>query len=182
MKILEAGLDGIKIFEPDVFGDSRGFFMETWQEQRYTAAGAIGHFVQDNVAFSKRGVLRGLHYQFPNPQAKLVYALYGEVFDVAVDIRKGSPTFGKWASVILSAENRRQVYIPPGFAHGYYVLSKRALVAYKCDDYYSSRAEHSIFWNDGDIGVQWPSQNPVVSEKDAKAPRLAQLDKSHLPE
>lgn len=172
MKVLETKLPGVLIIEPDVHGDARGFFMETWQKERYAQYGLPTNFVQDNLSFSHKGVLRGLHYQDPNPQGKLVYVLQGEVFDVAVDIRRGSPTFGQWVGVTLSSENKRQLYIPEGFAHGFCVTSETALFAYKCTDYYNPQAEHGIIWNDPDIGIEWPVKKPILSEKDKECSLL----------
>ena len=175
MKAIETKIAGVLIIEPDVHGDARGFFLETGQQERYAAYGLPAHFVQDNLSFSRRGVLRGLHYQDPNPQGKLVYVLQGEVFDVAVDIRRDSPTFGQWVGVTLSGENKRQFYIPPGLAHGFCVTSETALFTYKCTDYYNPRAEHGIAWNDPDIGIEWPVRDPVLSEKDRNNPLLQEF-------
>lgn len=172
MNRIETKLPGVLIIEPRVFGDQRGFFMETWQQDRYEQAGLPGRFVQDNLSRSRRGVLRGLHYQDPNPQGKLVYVLLGEVFDVAVDIRPDSPTFGDWVGVTLSAENKRQFFVPEGFAHGFCVVSDEALFAYKCTNLYNPAGEGSILWNDPDIGIEWPIDSPVLADKDARAPRL----------
>ena len=181
MRIETTELPGVLILEPKVFGDARGFFLETWSERRYAEAGLPQTFVQDNLSFSARGVLRGLHYQHPHAQGKLVYVLQGEVFDVAVDIRAGSPTFGRWVGATLSAENRRQLWIPPGFAHGFCVVSETALFAYKCTDYYAAEHEGSILWNDAELGIPWPIPEPTLSAKDAAAPRLAQIDRTRLP-
>lgn len=181
MKIIETRLPGVLIVEPKVFGDARGYFMESFQAERYAAAGIAGPFVQDNLSFSRRGILRGLHLQNPRPQGKLVQVLQGEVFDVAVDVRVGSPTFGQWEGVILSAENARQYYVPPGFAHGFVVTSETALFAYKCTDYYMPQSEISLLWNDGDIGIEWPVTEPQLSAKDAAGVRLADIDPARLP-
>jgi dTDP-4-dehydrorhamnose 3,5-epimerase len=181
MNVLETGLPGVLVFEPKVFGDERGFFMETWREDRYGAAGLPAHFVQDNLSSSQRGVLRGLHFQNPDQQGKLVYVLGGEVYDVAVDIRVGSPTFGEWTAVILSAENKRQVYVPEGFAHGFLVTSDTALFAYKCTAKYNAEAEAGVLWNDPQIGIEWPIEAPVLSEKDLAAPPLAEMPVERLP-
>jgi len=181
MNIIETSLPGAVVIEPKVFGDDRGFFMETWNLDRYIEAGIPGPFVQDNLSFSSKGVLRGLHFQDPNAQGKLVYVLQGEVFDVAVDIRIGSPTFGKWASVTLSAENKRQFYIPAGFAHGFCVTSENALFAYKCTDIYNPQAEGSVLWNDPDLGIDWPTQTPELSAKDAEGIPLADFPEDRLP-
>lgn len=181
MKVTETDLPGVLLIEPQVRGDARGFFMETWHQARYEQSGLPSRFVQDNVSLSRRGTLRGLHFQNPNPQGKLVYVLYGEVFDVAVDIREGSSAFGKWTGATLSVENKLQLYLPPGFAHGFCVLSDRALLAYKCTDFYDPQADGSILWNDPDIGVKWPITDPVLSEKDLNAPRLKDLPPGRLP-
>ncbi|XXF80664.1 dTDP-4-dehydrorhamnose 3,5-epimerase [Myxococcaceae bacterium GXIMD 01537] len=174
MKIVETAIPGVVIVEPRVFGDDRGFFMETFHSKKYEAAGIVGPFVQDNFSRSVKGTLRGLHFQEPNAQGKLVQVLAGAVFDVAVDIRRGSPTFGKWVGVELSAQNRRQLWVPPGFAHGFYVMSESADFHYKCTALYSPESERSIIWNDPDVGVEWPlsGEAPLLSPKDAAAPRL----------
>jgi dTDP-4-dehydrorhamnose 3,5-epimerase len=181
MKVLETELPGVLIVEPDRFGDSRGFFQEIWHESRYREAGIPGPFVQDNMSLSARGVLRGLHFQHPSGQGKLVYVLQGEVFDVAVDVRIGSPTFGKWVGYGLSADNGQQFYIPPGFAHGFCVTSESALFAYKCTNFYNPRTEGAVCWDDPAIGIDWPVTNPLVSAKDAEAPLLADIDPAKLP-
>ncbi|PSW30353.1 dTDP-4-dehydrorhamnose 3,5-epimerase [Photobacterium phosphoreum] len=169
MKVIDTNIPEVKIIEPSVFGDDRGFFMETWNQKKFEelVAGKPTLFVQDNHSKSKKGILRGLHYQTENTQGKLVRVVSGEVFDVAVDIRKGSPTFGKWVGVYLSAENKRQLWIPKGFAHGFYVTSNEAEFVYKCTDYYNPSAEHTILWNDPELGIKWPLQNePLLSIKD----------------
>jgi dTDP-4-dehydrorhamnose 3,5-epimerase len=181
MQVIETDLPGVLIIEPKIFGDQRGFFLETFQAQRYQQAGIPGPFVQDNLSFSRRGVLRGLHFQNPNPQGKLVYVLQGEVFDVAVDIRRGSPTYGRWVGCTLSADNRRQLWVPMGFAHGFCVVSETALFAYKCTDYYNPNAEASIRWDDPTIGIDWPVSEPTLSPKDAAAPGLDNIDNNQLP-
>ncbi|AIF53712.1 dTDP-4-dehydrorhamnose 3,5-epimerase [Pelosinus sp. UFO1] len=175
MNVIDTKLQGVVIIEPKVFGDNRGFFMETWNKEKYEQAGLPYNFVQDNLSFSTKGVLRGLHFQNPNPQGKLVYVLQGEVFDVAVDIRLGSPTFGQWEGVILSSENRKQFYVPEGFAHGFCVVSETALFAYKCTDKYNPQAEKGIIWNDPDIGIKWPIAEPILSEKDNVNLRLRDI-------
>ena len=180
MKVINGGLAGLLLIEPKVFGDSRGFFMESWHQGRYREAGLTTEFVQDNVSFSRRGALRGLHFQNPTPQGKLVSVLQGEVFDVAVDLRRSSRTFGKWEGLTLSGENKRQFYVPPGFAHGFLVLSETALFHYKCTALYSPGNEVTLRWDDPDLGIQWPLQNPVVSEKDAKGLRLKDIPKDKL--
>jgi dTDP-4-dehydrorhamnose 3,5-epimerase len=181
MKVTPCGLAGLLLVEPDVFGDARGFFLETWQEQRYREAGIAGPFVQDNVSFSRRGILRGLHFQNPSAQGKLMSVLEGEVFDVAVDLRRSSPTFGRWHGVRLSGENHAQFYVPPGFAHGFQVVSEAALVFYKCTDFYTPRHELAIAWNDPAIGVQWPIAEPVLSAKDRCGMRLSDVPADRLP-
>ena len=164
-----------------MFGDARGFFYETWNAERFKAHGLPSQFVQSNVSSSVKGVLRGLHYQWPRPQGKLVSVLEGEVYDVAVDIRRGSPTFGQWAAVILSAENRKQLWIPEGFAHGFAVLSDRALFSYLCTDVYVKEADAGIRWNDADIGVDWPISQPTLSAKDEVAAFLKDIPQDSLP-
>jgi dTDP-4-dehydrorhamnose 3,5-epimerase len=181
MNVLETALPGVLVFEPKVFGDERGFFMETWHAERYREAGLPSHFVQDNLSFSQRGVLRGLHFQNPDQQGKLVFVLQGEVYDVAVDIRVGSPTFGRWTAVTLSSENKRQLYVPEGFAHGFLVTSDAALFTYKCTAKYNAKAEAVILWNDPEIGIEWPTNDPVLAEKDSVAPPLAELSPERLP-
>lgn len=181
MNIIETAIPDVKLIEPKVFGDDRGFFMETWQSERYASLGISGPFTQDNLSFSQKGVLRGLHFQNPNPQGKLVYVLQGEVFDVAVDIRVGSPTYGKWVGYILSADNKRQLWVPEGFAHGFCVTSETALFAYKCTDYYNPYGEMSICWDDPDIGIDWPITDVSLSEKDSSAFLLRDIDSEKLP-
>ncbi len=166
--------------EPKVFGDARGFFMETWNQHRYAEAGLNVDFVQDNISVSRQGILRGLHFQNPHPQGKLVSVLQGEVFDVALDLRQHSPTFRRWHGLNLSSENKRQFYIPPGFAHGFLVLSETAMFHYKCTEFYSPKDEATIRWDDPDLAIQWPSGNPQVSEKDAKGLRLKDLPPDRL--
>lgn len=168
----ELKLPGLLLFTPDVYGDDRGFFLETWNAARYREHGLDVGFVQDNVSYSRHGVLRGLHYQDPHPQGKLVMVLRGEIFDVAVDIREDTTTFGTWEKVTLSAENKRQLYVPPGFAHGFVVTGEEALVHYKCTEYYHPEAEGSIRWDDPAIGIDWPVETPTLSEKDAAGTRL----------
>jgi dTDP-4-dehydrorhamnose 3,5-epimerase len=181
MRTAATDLPGVLVIEPSVFGDARGFFTETWRSDRYAELGLPAVFVQDNLSFSTQGVLRGLHYQHPQGQGKLVYVLQGEVFDVAVDVRVGSPTFGRWAGVTLSADSHRQFYIPPGFAHGFVVLSPTALFAYKCTEYYAPEHEGSLLWSDPALGIAWPVRDPALSAKDAAAPRLADIDRVRLP-
>ena len=181
MKVIETDLPGCKVIEPAVFGDDRGFFFETWNADRYGEHGLPTKFVQSNVSASARGVLRGLHYQWPNPQGKLVSVLEGEVYDVAVDIRRGSPHFGRWTAVVLSAENKRQFWIPEGFAHGFAVLSERALFSYLCTAQYDKAADAGVRWNDEAIGIDWPVSEPLLSDKDAKAPFLGDVAADRLP-
>lgn len=182
MNVTRTDIPDVLHIEPRVFGDQRGFFMETFQAERYAEAGIPGPFVQDNLSRSQRGVLRGLHFQHPAGQGKLVYVLQGEVFDVAVDIRRGSPTFGRWTSAVLSGENRHQLWIPPGFAHGFYVLSETALFAYKCTEYYNPQTEGAIRWDDPAIAIDWPDGERNLSAKDAEAPHLSELAPDRLPE
>ena len=177
MNIIQTSLRDCVIIEPKVFGDERGFFLETFQARRYAdIAGIDLPFVQDNHSRSSKGVLRGLHFQKTKPQGKLVRVVSGEVYDVAVDIREGSDTFGRWHGVILSAQNKRQFWVPPGFAHGFVVLSEIADFEYKCTDYYDPSDEDSIFWDDPDLNIDWPIENPVVSDKDAAAKKLADIN------
>lgn len=180
MIVRQGPLAGLLIIEPKVFGDHRGFFLETYSRALYAEAGIAAELVQDNLSFSGRGVLRGLHFQNPEAQGKLVSVLQGEVFDVAVDIRRSSPTFGKWHGVTLSAENKRQFWIPPGFAHGFCVVSKTALFAYKCSAYYAPHHEHTIRWDDPEIGIAWPIKNPALSDKDKAGVLLAEMDPAVL--
>jgi dTDP-4-dehydrorhamnose 3,5-epimerase len=182
MNVLPTELEGVLIVEPKVFGDKRGFFLETFQKQRYRGAGIDVEFIQDNISFSVSRTLRGLHYQHPCGQAKLVQVLAGEIYDVAVDIRHGSPTFGQWTGVILSAENSRQFFLPQGFAHGFCVLSETALFMYKCSDYYTPQYEGGICWNDPDLNIPWPVQAPLLSERDGAFPCLREIDPIQLPE
>jgi dTDP-4-dehydrorhamnose 3,5-epimerase len=181
MRVTPTDLPGVVILEPKVFGDPRGFFLETYNQARYREAGIGDDFVQDNISLSSRGVLRGLHFQNPKTQAKLVMVLEGEAYDVAVDVRVGSPSFGKSAGVLLSGENKRQLYIPQGFAHGFCVTSDTALFMYKCTDFYAPEAEGGILWSDPDLGIRWPVERPTLSAKDEKYPRLRDIDASRLP-
>jgi dTDP-4-dehydrorhamnose 3,5-epimerase len=181
MKVTELDLPGVKLIEPKVFRDDRGHFLESYREARYREAGIPDRFVQDNLSYSSRGVLRGLHLQHPRGQAKLVSVLHGEVFDVAVDVRVGSETFGRWTGHRLSADNARQMYVPAGFAHGFLVLSETALFAYKCSDEYVPEAELSIRWDDPAIGIEWPLAEPTLSPKDADAPLLEDVAPDRLP-
>jgi dTDP-4-dehydrorhamnose 3,5-epimerase len=173
MKFVETSLPGVIRIEPSVHSDGRGFFMETWQARRFRDAGIDADFVQDNFSHSSKGTLRGLHYQIQKPQGKLVRVVSGEVLDVAVDLRKSSPGFGQWVGEVLSAENRRQLWVPPGFGHGFLVLSETAEFEYKCTNYYAPEFERSIRWDDPDIGIEWRlpvGEQPVLSAKDAAAP------------
>jgi dTDP-4-dehydrorhamnose 3,5-epimerase len=176
VKISPSALPDVLLIEPDVFRDERGFFLETYHARKYAAAGLAVAFVQDNHSRSRRGILRGLHTQVQRPQGKLVRAVEGEIYDVAVDIRKGSPTFGKWAGFALSADNFRQVYVPPGFAHGFCVTSESAQVEYKCTDFYDPKDEVTIIWNDPALAVDWPIREPILSPKDAAGKTLADFD------
>ena len=168
-------LQGVVLVEPRVHRDARGFFLETYRASLYAAAGIGPHFVQDNHSRSEGPVLRGLHAQRRRPQGKLVRTVEGEIFDVAVDIRRGSPTFGRWVGAALSAENHRQLYVPPGFAHGFCVVRAPAQVEYKCTDYYDPEDELGIVWNDPELAVAWPQAQPLVSDKDRRLPRLAEV-------
>ncbi|APJ89369.1 TPA: dTDP-4-dehydrorhamnose 3,5-epimerase [Enterobacter hormaechei subsp. xiangfangensis] len=175
MKVIDTKIPDVKIIEPTVFGDERGFFMETWQQKKFEdlVTGKPTQFVQDNHSKSKKGILRGLHYQTENTQGKLVRVVSGEVFDVAVDIRRDSSTFGQWVGVYLSAENKRQLWVPEGFAHGFYVTSEEAEFVYKCTDYYNPNSEHTILWNDPEVDIKWPIMTlPILSEKDMVGKRL----------
>lgn len=179
MQIIDTALDSVKIIEPKVFGDDRGFFLESWNKQLFEDHGLPGHFVQDNHSRSSQGVLRGLHYQLKNAQGKLVRVTSGEVFDVAVDMRKSSAQFGQWVSVLLSESNKRQLWVPPGFAHGFYVVSASADFQYKCTEYYSPEHERSLMWNDPTVGVKWPiikGTEPLLATKDAAGLPLDQCD------
>ncbi len=182
MKVMPTSIPDVLLIEPQLYRDARGWFYEAWNAEQFAAeVAAAVTFVQDNYASSRRGVLRGLHYQVRHQQGKLVWVVTGEVFDVAVDVRPGSATFGKWAGATLDAESRRQIWIPPGFAHGYLVLSETAQLAYKVTDRYSKPDERAIAWDDPDIGIDWPldGAGPVLSDRDASAPRLADAE---LPE
>ena len=184
-KKIETSIDGVYVIEPTVYGDHRGYFMETYSEEEFKEIGLNYKFVQDNQSKSKKGVLRGLHFQKENTQAKLVRCIKGEVFDVAVDLRPGSATYGKWEGVILSEENKKMFMIPRGFAHGFLVLSEEAEFTYKCDDVYNPNAEGGLAWNDKDVNIDWPLgdmkiDDLLTSEKDAKWPSLEELRKTDL--
>ncbi len=182
LTITQTALPGVLLIEPRIFRDARGHFLETWSRARYAAAGLDVGFVQDNLSYSTRGVLRGLHYQHPAGLGKLVGVARGAVFDVAVDIRRGSPTFGRWAGAVLSGENGRQMYIPPGFAHGFLVTSAEgALFSYKCTEPYRPQDEGVVLWDDPDLGIDWPASAPLLAPKDARAPRLAEIPADRLP-
>ena len=181
MKVTPLDLPEILLIEPKVFGDARGYFVETFQATRYAEAGIAERFVQDNLSCSTRGTLRGLHLQHPASQGKLVYVVEGKVFDVAVDVRVGSPSFGKWTGAHLSSRDRRQMYIPPGFAHGFCVVSEQALFAYKCTEVYLPQNEMGVAWNDPGLAIPWPVSEPIISEKDQRFPPLAKIDPARLP-
>jgi len=180
MKAVPGEIPGVWIIEPAVFGDARGFFLESWNRTRYAEAGIGVDFVQDNISFSAQGIVRGLHFQNPNPQGKLVQVLQGEVFDVVVDLRRSSPRFGKWEAVALSADNKRQVYLPPGCAHGFAVISPSALFHYKCTAPYSPKDEITLRWDDPDLGIPWPVASPQLSPKDQKGLRLRDIPADRL--
>ncbi len=181
MKVTETKLPGVLLFEPTVYQDSRGFFLESFSAEKYAAAGVTALFVQDNYSYSHLDVLRGLHYQLQHPQAKLVRVSRGAVFDVAVDIRRGSPTFGAWVGFELSAENHRQLFIPAGFAHGFMALTEGVDFLYKCSNYYDPHSEFGVIWSDPELAIQWPGAQPIVSAKDAAYPLLKNVPVAHLP-
>ncbi len=181
LKFTEKSLPEVLLVEPRVFEDDRGFFMETFHAEKYIEMGISRPFVQDNHSHSRCGTLRGLHYQLKNPQGKLVYVVKGEIFDVAVDIRRGSPGFGRWTGDILSDKNNRQLYIPEGFAHGFCVLSETADVIYKCTDLYAPGDEYGVFWADETVDIVWPMENPILSAKDLKNPMLMDIEEAYLP-
>jgi dTDP-4-dehydrorhamnose 3,5-epimerase len=180
MKVETTSLPGVLVFTPQRFKDERGYFFETWQQQRYAEHGINQLFVQDNYSRSSQGVLRGLHYQNPNPQGKLVSVCEGEVFDVAVDIRQNSENFGKWFGIYLSAENGKQMWVPPGFAHGFLVTSEHAGFTYKCTDFYSPKAEMGLRWNDPTIAIDWPAGTKILSPKDKEAQLLLETPSHQL--
>jgi dTDP-4-dehydrorhamnose 3,5-epimerase len=184
MQKIETSLPGVLLLEPKVFGDARGFFMETYHAEKFRELGIDCDFVQDNHSLSRRGTLRGLHYQIENPQAKLCRVIRGEVLDIAVDIRVGSPHFGKWVGAILSAENKRQIFVPRGFAHGFFVLSDEAEFLYKCDNFYKPSAEMGVLWNDPQIGIDWQipeGMEILLSEKDKRNSALSEINAAQLP-
>lgn len=181
MNVVATTLEGVVIIEPRVFADARGFFFESYHAERYAAAGLPLRFVQDNHSCSAPGTLRGLHYQLRHPQGKLIRVLRGSILDVAVDIRKGSPSFGRWVGVVLSAENKRQLYVPPGYAHGFCVPEEASEVEYKCTDFYTPEDEHGILWSDPTIGITWPVKTPVLSDRDRAYQPLSR-DRADLPD
>lgn len=180
MRVRELSLPGFFMIEPDIFADCRGYFLQTWHLKEYRDAGLPDSFVQDNLSLSAKGTLRGLHYQKPFTQGKLVFVLRGEVWDVAVDLRVGSPTFGRWEGVTLSEDGHKQLYVPPGFAHGFCVTSEQALFCYKCTDFYSSESENGVAWDDPGLAIPWPESNPVISDKDQGYPNLEDIPKDCL--
>lgn len=181
MKVFTTELSGVLLIQPDIFKDERGFFFESYSKKKYEQLGIQTEFLQDNISFSLRNVLRGLHFQSSNPQGKLVYAMQGKIFDVVVDIRKGSPTYGHWIGYELSDENNIQLWIPPGFAHGFCVPSKSALFCYKSSNYYTPESEVTIAWNDPNIDIDWPIDNPTLSPKDSDVILLNQVNENLLP-
>ncbi len=181
LKCTETGLPGVLLIEPDVFKDSRGFFMETFHKEKYTELGIDCDFVQDNYSHSRQGAIRGFHYQLKHPQGELVSVITGSIFDVAVDIRYRSPTFGEWTGQYLSADNKRQIFVPEGFAHGFSVISKTADVMYKCTEIYKPGDEFGVLWSDPALDIIWPVESPIVSGKDGQSPRLNEIPKHLLP-
>jgi dTDP-4-dehydrorhamnose 3,5-epimerase len=180
MNIIETSLSGVTIIEPDVFGDARGYFMETWHKDKFSSMGIDFNFVQDNQSYSAKNTLRGLHYQIKNTQGKLVRVVSGEIFDVAVDIRRTSPCFGKWTGQLLSSDNKKMLWVPPGFAHGLLVVSETAEVLYKCTDFYAPEHERSLAWNDKNVEIDWPLDEgvlPTLSEKDRQGKTLNEIEK-----
>jgi dTDP-4-dehydrorhamnose 3,5-epimerase len=180
VKVETTSISGVKIIEPDVYRDGRGYFLETWKEPKYDQEVFETDFCQDNLSYSKHGVLRGLHYQCPNAQAKLVTVLSGEVWDVAVDLRQDEPTFGDWTSVTLSGDNHRQLFLPPWCGHGFVVTGDHARFHYKCSNLYSPDDERSIAWDDPTLGIDWPVEDPILSESDVSAPQLQSIPPEHL--
>jgi dTDP-4-dehydrorhamnose 3,5-epimerase len=181
LEIIKTSLPGVVIVKPRVFSDTRGFFVETYRQSVLAEAGIHENFVQDNHSHSSRGVLRGMHFQLLRPQAKLCRVARGEVLDVAVDVRVGSPTFGKWVSVVLSGENHLQLFVPKGFAHGFAVRSECADFLYKCSDYFEAADDRGVLWNDPAIGIDWQTESPILSEKDQRYPTLAETPREQLP-
>ncbi len=182
MKVTPLKLPGVLLVEADVHRDSRGQFVESWSEARYRQAGLPASFVQDNVSWSRGGVIRGLHCQSPNAQGKLISVVHGQIFDVAVDVRRDSPTFGEWISTLLSAGDGHQVFVPAGFAHGFAVVSPMAAVTYKCTDYYVPGSELTVLWNDPDLAIEWPVSEPALSDKDKGGLRLREVPRHLLPD
>lgn len=181
LKLINTSIPDVILIEPNVYNDSRGFFLETFHHRKYADVGIDQLFVQDNYSHSKQGIIRGLHYQLIHPQGKLIFVMKGEIFDVAVDIRQGSPSFGQWFGTSLSAENKRQMYVPQGFAHGFCVLSESADVMYKCTDSYDAKDEHGIFWSDETIAIDWPVKTPILSDKDNGFQKLTEISENDLP-
>lgn len=181
MKVSQTSLAGLLLIEPRLFGDERGFFLESWNEAAFARAGIVARFVQDNHSRSVAGVVRGMHYTVRRPQAQMVYVSQGEIFDVAVDLRPRSPTFGKWHGVILSGEHPQQFFLPPGFAHGFQVLSGPANVHYKTTHFYDAGDEFTLHWSDPQVGIEWPRPHPLIKDRDAQAPLLAELGPDQLP-
>jgi dTDP-4-dehydrorhamnose 3,5-epimerase len=181
VKVQETNLKGLLLVEPDCFRDERGHFFESFQRERYAGASIADDFVQDNLSRSTRGVLRGLHFQVAHPQAQIVTVVRGRIFDVAVDLRTGSATFGRWFGTELSEETSRQLYMPPGFAHGFYVLSEVADLHYKVSRFFDPADEGGLRWNDPDLGIEWPTENPLLSPRDADYPRLFEIPRERLP-
>ncbi|MFH0911541.1 MAG: dTDP-4-dehydrorhamnose 3,5-epimerase [Planctomycetota bacterium] len=181
MQVTKTALEGVLLLKPEVFADDRGAFCETFHRARYAALGVDSAFVQDNLSRSRQGVLRGLHYQLRHPQAKLITVVAGEIFDVAVDIRRGSPTFGRWTGAALSDADHSQIFIPPGFAHGFAVLSEEARVWYRCSDAYYAADDRGILWSDPRLGIEWPVEAPILSDKDRALPPLSEIPETELP-
>ncbi len=182
MEIIKSILQGVLLIKPQIFKDERGYFSETYSKEKYFEIGVKEIFIQDNISKSHKGTLRGLHYQLANPQAKLVRVVSGSVFDVALDLRRGSDTFGHYFSTILDDKNHHQLFIPKGFAHGFYVLSEEAIFEYKCSDYYYPEDQFGVIWNDNDLSIDWPSRSPTLSEKDIKNPKLKSISSGDLPQ
>ncbi len=181
LKLIDTAITDVLLIEPEVHSDSRGFFLEIFHHKKYADVGIDQTFIQDNYSHSEHGIIRGLHYQLHRPQGKLVFVMAGEILDVVVDIRRGSPTFGKWFGTHLSAKNKRQIYIPEGFAHGFCVLSKSADVMYKCTDFYDPEDESGIIWSDETIAIDWPVKTPVLSDKDSRYQGLTEISEGDLP-
>ena len=181
LKLIDTSIPEVLLIEPNVYRDSRGFFLEAFHLRKYKNIGIEQVFVQDNFSHSGHGIIRGLHYQLRHPQGKLIFVIKGEIFDVAVDIRRDSPTFGQWFGTHLSAENKRQIYVPEGFAHGFCVLSESADVLYKCTDFYDSEDDYGILWEDETIAIDWPVKRPVISDKDSRFQRLNDVPEKDLP-